>query len=52
VAGLLAVIGLLTLEERGILPGAWLVAIALSLPCLPVAVAVAVLATGSGTSTA
>jgi hypothetical protein len=43
VAGLLAVIGLLTLEEHGILPGAWLVAIALSLPCLPVAVAVAVL---------
>jgi hypothetical protein len=43
VVGLLAVVGLLTLEEHGILPGAWLVAIALSLPCLPLAVAVAVL---------
>jgi hypothetical protein len=43
VVGLLAVVGLLTLEEQGILPGAWVVAIALSLPCLPVAVAVAVL---------
>jgi hypothetical protein len=43
VAGLLAVIGLLSLEEHGVLSGAWLVAIALSLPCLPVAVAVAVL---------
>ena len=43
VVGLLAVVGLLTLEEQGILPGAWVVAIALSLPCLPVAMAVAVL---------
>ena len=43
VAGLLAVVGLLTLEEHGILPGAWVVMIALALPCLPVAVAVAVL---------
>jgi hypothetical protein len=43
VAGLLAVVGLLSLEEQGILPGAWLVAIALALPCLPVAMAVAVL---------
>ena len=44
VVGLLAVVGLLVLQDRfGILPGAWLVAIAVSLPCLPVAVAVAVL---------
>jgi hypothetical protein len=44
VVGLLAVIGLLTLEHSyGLLPGAWLVAITLSLPCLPVTVAVAVL---------
>jgi hypothetical protein len=43
VVGLLAVIGLLSLEEQGILPGAWVVAIVLSLPCLPVAMAVAVL---------
>jgi hypothetical protein len=43
VAGLLAVVGLLSLEEQGILPGAWVVVIALALPCLPVAVAVAVL---------
>ena len=44
VAGLLTVVGLLALEEAyGILPGAWLVAIALALPCLPVAIGVAVL---------
>jgi hypothetical protein len=43
VAGLLAVVGLLSLEEHGVLPGAWLVVIALALPCLPVVVAVAVL---------
>jgi hypothetical protein len=44
VVGLLAVIGLLTLEESyGLLPGAWKVAVVLALPCVPVAVAVAVL---------
>jgi hypothetical protein len=44
VVGLLAVVGLGTLEQvYGLLPGAWLVAIALALPCLPVTVAVAVL---------
>jgi hypothetical protein len=44
VVGLLAVVGLGTLEQvYGLLPGAWLVAIALVLPCLPVTVAVAVL---------
>jgi hypothetical protein len=42
--GLLAVVGLLALEETyGLLPGAWLVVLALALPCLPVAIAVAVL---------
>jgi hypothetical protein len=44
VFGLLAVIGLLTLEQSyGLLPGAWLVAITLALPSVPVTVAVAVL---------
>jgi hypothetical protein len=44
VVGLLAVVGLLVLQDSfGILPGAWLVAIALALPCLPLAIAVAVL---------
>jgi hypothetical protein len=39
-----AVVGLLTLEETyGLLPDAWLVAITLALPCVPVTVAVAVL---------
>ena len=37
-AGLLALV-----PAYGILPGAWLVAIALALPCLPVAIGVAVL---------
>jgi hypothetical protein len=44
VAGLLAVVLLLTLQDAyGLLPGAWLVALALTLPCVPVTVAVAVL---------
>jgi hypothetical protein len=44
VLGLLAVIALLTLQDTyGLLPGAWLVALALALPCVPVSVAVAVL---------
>src|SRR4029450_1928787 len=44
VVGLLAVIGLLTLEESyGLWPRAWKVAVVLALPCVPVAVAVAVL---------
>jgi hypothetical protein len=44
VLGLLAVVGLLALEEHGgVLRGAWVVALALALPCLPVSVTVAVL---------
>ena len=44
VAGLLAVVGLLVLQDSyGVAPGAWLVALALALPCIPVSVAVAVL---------
>jgi hypothetical protein len=44
VIGLLAAVALLALEENnGFAPGAWLVALALALPSLPVAVAVAVL---------
>ena len=43
VLGLLAVVGLLTLQDHGILPGAWVVALALALPCVPVSVTVAVL---------
>ena len=42
--GLLAVVALLALEETyGFAPGAWLVALALALPSLPVAIGVAVL---------
>jgi hypothetical protein len=44
VVGLLVVVGLLTLEDAyGFLPGAWLVALAVALPCVPVSVMVAVL---------
>ena len=43
VLGLLAVVGLLTLQDHGILPGAWVVTLALALPCVPVSVTVAVL---------
>ena len=44
VIGLLAVVALLALEETyGFAPGAWLVALALALPSLPVAIGVAVL---------
>jgi hypothetical protein len=44
VTGLLAVVALLALEDAyGFAPGAWLVALALALPSLPLAVAVAVL---------
>jgi len=44
VVGLLAVIVLLVIQDvYGIAPGAWLVALALALPCVPVTVALAVL---------
>jgi hypothetical protein len=44
VVGLLTLIALLTLQDTyGLLPGAWLVALVLALPCIPVSVAIAVL---------